>query len=329
MASGHAGDWCLIESDPGVFTQLIKEFGVKGVQVEEVWSLDADSFTHMQPIHGLIFLFKWKSDDDIQGSIVQDSRLESIFFAKQVINNACATQAILSILLNCEHPSVDLGKTLSSFKKFTREFDPATRGLALSNCDPIRQVHNSFSRQQMFEFDHHISKKDDDVYHFVGYIPIAGRLYELDGLKDGPIDLGPVPTNTDWLDVARPVIERRIQKYSADEIHFNLMAVTTDRLIQYQQQLEDVVKQMQSMETDDLQARLSQLQQLITEEEHKRDRFKVESIRRRHNYLPFIMETLKILAEDGKLVDLVEKAKEKTEERKKKEKELKQAKVMT
>jgi len=32
----------------------------------------------------LIFLFKWVQDDEPTGSVVQDARLDKIFFAKQV-----------------------------------------------------------------------------------------------------------------------------------------------------------------------------------------------------------------------------------------------------
>ena len=64
----------------------------------------------------------------------------------------------------------------------------------------------------MFEFDSKAPSKDEDTYHFVGYVPVEGRLYELDGLKEGPIDLGAVPADSDWIDAIRPIIEKRIQR---------------------------------------------------------------------------------------------------------------------
>ena len=50
----------------------------------------------------------------------------------QVINNACATQAIISVLLNITHPDVELGSVLADFKDFSRAFDPAVSGEAES-----------------------------------------------------------------------------------------------------------------------------------------------------------------------------------------------------
>ncbi|XP_018335101.1 ubiquitin carboxyl-terminal hydrolase isozyme L5, partial [Agrilus planipennis] len=215
--SESAGNWCLIESDPGVFTELIREFGVKGAQVEELWSLDGEQFENLKPIHGLIFLFKWAKDEEPSGPIVQDSRLDKLFFARQVIENACATQAILSVLLNCRHPDIKLGSTLSELREFCQGFDANMKGLTISNSPVIRSVHNSFARQNLFEFDNSLASKSEDVYHFIGYIPFEGRLYELDGLKSGPIDLGPIPVNAEWTDIVRPIIEKRIQKYSEGE----------------------------------------------------------------------------------------------------------------
>uniref|UniRef100_A0A673Y3F2 Ubiquitin carboxyl-terminal hydrolase n=1 Tax=Salmo trutta TaxID=8032 RepID=A0A673Y3F2_SALTR len=337
--SGSAGEWCLMESDPGVFTELIKGFGCKGAQVEEIWSMEPENFENLKPVHGLIFLFKWQPGEEPGGSIVQDSRLDNIFFAKQVINNACATQAIVSVLLNCTHSDMLLGETLTEFREFSLSFDAAMKGLALSNSEVIRQVHNSFARQQMFEFDAKSSAKDEDAFHFVSYVPVNGRLYELDGLREGPIDLG-VCNQDDWINAVRPVIEKRIQnviygcclccskykttafsapliRYSEGEIRFNLMAIVSDRKMIYERKIAELQIQLteeEPMDTDQsstllssIQSEIAKYQLLIDEENQKLQRYKIENIRRKHNYLPFIMELLKTLAEYQQLIPLVEK----------------------
>jgi ubiquitin carboxyl-terminal hydrolase L5 len=294
-------DWCTIESDPGVFTELVETIGVKGVQFEEVYSLDSGSMQALGEVHGLIFLFKWEqslaqSDDRPVASGYEDH----LFFAKQVITNACATQAILSILLNSE--KVDLGEELSTFKSFTKEFDAETKGLALCNSDLVRTAHNSFAAQNPFASEEkRMATKDDDLYHFIAYVPVAGKLYELDGLKAGPVLLGELVDGVSWTEAVQPHIAARIERYSSAEIRFNLMAVVGSRL-------DALREQIAALPADSMM--LPELKQQLMLEEQKRERWAIENRRRKHNYLPFIINLLKELAKRDQLMPLLAAAKE-------------------
>ena len=70
---------------------------------------------------------------------------EDLYFPKQVITNACATQALLGILLNNDD-KLDIGEDLREFKSFTKLMDPYMKGLSISNCEKIRVEHNKFSK---------------------------------------------------------------------------------------------------------------------------------------------------------------------------------------
>ncbi|KAJ9638343.1 hypothetical protein H2199_007030 [Coniosporium tulheliwenetii] len=197
-----SGGWNTIESDAGVFTELLEKLGAKDVQFEELISLDADLLRQLSPVYGVIFLFKYPTGES-PSSVPKDgtfdhSAAENIFFAAQTIQNACGTQALLSVLLN-KDGEIDIGAPLRDFKEFTTAF-PA---------------------------DSRTATADDDVYHFIAYTPINNVLYELDGLQAAPISHGPC-TSDEFPEKVIPVLQRRIERYPSGEIRFNLLAVCRD-----------------------------------------------------------------------------------------------------
>ncbi|MBN3288603.1 BAP1 hydrolase, partial [Polyodon spathula] len=255
----------------------------KGVQVEEIYDLQSKC---QSPVYGFIFLFKWieerRSRRKVstlvdETSVIDDDIVNDMFFAHQLIPNSCATHALLSVLLNCN--DVELGLTLSRMKEFTKGFSPESKGYAIGNAPELAKAHNSHARPE----PRHLPEKQNGIsavrtmeaFHFVSYVPIKGRLFELDGLKAYPIDHGPWGEEEEWTDKARRVIMERIGLATAGEpyhdIRFNLMAVVPDRRIKYESKLHVLKMNRQTV--------LEGLQQLIrvTQPELVQDRKAQES----------------------------------------------------
>ena len=116
------GPFAVIESDPGVFTTLVRTFGVQGLQVVELYDIEPWASDHLHPIYGLVFCFLWRKDNDVlpkggSGGLQDEDGSAKLWFANQLSDDACASMAILNVLLNVE--DVDAGEKLGAFRKET------------------------------------------------------------------------------------------------------------------------------------------------------------------------------------------------------------------
>ncbi|MCJ1378071.1 hypothetical protein MMC17_001167 [Xylographa soralifera] len=270
--------WCEIESEPALFNVMLKQFGVNGVKVREIVSLDDEILGFMpfgpprhplrfaeliffvsRPIYGIIFLFKWMEDDPVK----QDhSCPNNVWFANQTVGNACASIALLNIVNNI--PNCDLGDHLQGFKDFTASFTPALRGNAIGNFEFIRQVHNSFARKMdmlngdlLMKNDVEAAKKrskkssyndqSDAAFHFVAFVPVDGALWKLDGLERQPHSLGEVDSE-DWLNLVKPDLEARMAAYEDGQIEFAILGLVKDPIINLVHDLASNIKGIQALE---------------------------------------------------------------------------------
>ena len=316
-------EWCLIESDPGVFTELLEKLGCQEIEVEELWSLDDSILATLQCCYGLIFLFEWKKELQIEHSTSQQPLREdeippNVFYAHQVTANACATQALLSVLINAVNnntlPKENIGNVLQEFATFTAEFPPQLKGVAISGSNEILTAHNSFAVQHSFlnEGKHYSDEAAKEAFHFVAYVPVGDTVYELDGLQRGPIVVGKMAQDTDgdmpngWLTIARRAIQDRMQILQGEEnsVKFNLLSVGQDKRVALRSQLA----------ADDA-SNNDAIAAAMEHEEQKRALWKHENERRRHNYVPIVLQVLRELARADQLRAVMESALEQQHER--------------
>ena len=268
-------EWLELESDPGLFTLLVEDFGVQGIRVQEIYDV-TQSF--QDKVFGFVFLFQWveerrsrkKSLLNDECYVTEPSVLRNMFFAHQVVVNSCATHSLLSILLNCQEAhEISLGPTLESLKLFCKDLDPESRGYAIGNTPELAAAHNSHAKPEIQSMTTPSTSKRGavvtsasaylpDTYHFVSYVPIGERLFELDGLKEWPIDHGPWAETENWTDLFKRIITKRLNE-GEGSITFNLMAVIADPIPRLSQQL----KQLQSLQSEQLDEIYSLAKQII------------------------------------------------------------------
>ncbi|KJP86107.1 hypothetical protein AK88_04230 [Plasmodium fragile] len=302
--SDSLSEWCLIESNPCIFNDMLSRMGAKNLSVEDVYDLgffedyiwnrgvvsvenvlgieeyrsekekgwatspmeDGEGATNTPAqktdlqkglysstvttedkynkliknesnVYGIIFLFNIGKSYK-RNKFVEHSVPENLFFAKQVIPNACATQAILSIVLNKE---VELNEEIKNIKSFSDNFDSSMKGLTLSNCNVLRNIHNSYKPPIYIEKEnlHDEKGKSNDSFHFVSYIEFGGSVYMLDGLQEGPVLIGHTNGEDEqhsWIDLARQHIKKEISEIcnasgigEEGDSRFNILAVIKDK----------------------------------------------------------------------------------------------------
>lgn len=300
--------WPPVDGDPWLYTTMMQEMGAAGVQVEELYTLDMPEFEAVAPIFGLIFLYKWRPDELRDGLPLPDpapinpypEQLHSIFFANQVINAAAVTQALVTILMNVQVAEVTLGPKLTEFKSYCTHLDPGLSGLAIHNAAFIRDSHLKVSRPPPSPAADGLGpppprpgEVDEDVYHFITWIPVR-------------------PPGTAWLGPAAARLRAYVEVYAVAEVRHSVLGVVAHRVAALLADLEALRGRVEAEGTprEGDEEREADILHRLAVEDDRATGWAAESARRRHDYMPFLVETLKLLASKGELTALIDAARE-------------------
>lgn len=217
--------WFPLESNPDLVNDYVRKLGYTqayefvDVFSTEEWALEMIA----QPVQAVLLLYPLTKVQneyrDSPESIVKDSSSD-VWFIKQRIGNACGTIALLHALLNGPKELFVPDSWLAQFARATQTSTPIDRAQQLEQDNQIAKHHDQATSSEQNATTRGCLD-DNLITHFVALVEVNGKLYELDGRKEGPICHGPCQNLLkDGCAVVKKFMER-----DPDEVRFTIMAL--------------------------------------------------------------------------------------------------------
>ncbi|KAH3670970.1 hypothetical protein OGAPHI_000681 [Ogataea philodendri] len=233
-----------LESNPEIFTDFGRKLGLSPLLAfSDIYSVtDPDLVAFLpRPIYALILLFPvteqyeaLKDHEEAARNTEKDDHFENIVWFKQLLRNGCGLYGLLHALCNLP-PELRVGQSrIEDFVTALKSLPNVTNSNHFEEKSKLVKdlslaLYQTFSKQGQTE----APSADEDVnLHFICFTKgTDGHYYELDGRRNGPVDLGPAEEQTD--PVSSPTVIHRVQKYMslADEdnsLHFAMMGLGPD-----------------------------------------------------------------------------------------------------
>lgn len=227
--------WLPLESNPDVINKYLFSLGIPDGIVEcvDVYGLDSVMLAMVpQPVVALLLLFPITPNYEVARSEEQEKLSAAagdqkpshgdVYFTKQTVGNACGTVAVIhSVANNLERIPLTDDSFLRKFINETEQLEPTEKAEKLELDEGIAACHGESALDGQTDAPSAEEKVD---LHFISLVHKNGRLYELDGRKEFPIDHGATKKET-FLEDGAAVVKKFVA-LDPEEHNFNVMALT-------------------------------------------------------------------------------------------------------
>lgn len=217
--------WFPLEANPDVMNKYIRDLGVEGATVADIFGLDDELLAMVpQPVLAVLMLYPITAENDAAADharSVAAAAPSSAFFMLQTVSNACGTVGIVHAVAN-NTAALRLREdgVMRRLLRDTADASPADRAQWFEKDDALESAQAAAAQEGQTSNQ----AIDADInLHFICLTSVGGRLVEFDGRKSTPLDLGECPPEALLQRAAGRAKE--VMALNPNEVNFTLVAV--------------------------------------------------------------------------------------------------------